>query len=121
MPVPPKQVEADTNQIMNAWGELAPDKTFAGMTLAQYKAKVKPSFDARTTITSLETQMTAALDARADADKVTLDLNQKVVKSVAGDVEFGEDSDLYEAMGYVRKSARKTGLTRKKTPPPPAK
>ena len=25
----------------------------------------------------------------------------------------GEDSDLYETMGYVRKSARKSGLTRK--------
>jgi hypothetical protein len=29
----------------------------------------------------------------------------------------GDDSALYEAMGYVRKSARKSGLTRKKNEP----
>ena len=31
-----------------------------------------------------------------------------------------EDGELFEAMGYVRKRERKSGLTRaKKTPPPP--
>ncbi len=37
-----------------------------------------------------------------------------VVNGIIGDPNFGPDSDLYEAMGYVRKSARKSGLTRKK-------
>jgi hypothetical protein len=37
-----------------------------------------------------------------------------VVNSVVGDVDFGPDSSLPEAMGYVRESERKTGLTRKK-------
>jgi hypothetical protein len=32
---------------------------------------------------------------------------------VTGDPAFGPDSSLYEAMGYVRKSERKSGLTRK--------
>ena len=43
-----------------------------------------------------------------------------MVNGVKGDPDFGEDSDLYEAMGYVRKSERKSGLTRKKKTPPPA-
>jgi hypothetical protein len=34
---------------------------------------------------------------------------QLVVNGVVSDLAFGPDSDLYEAMGYVRKS----GLTRK--------
>ncbi len=85
------------------------------------KAKVKPSFDARDTIAALEHQMTSAIDQREDADIETTRLATLVVNSVKGDPGFGEDSDLYEAMGYVRKSERKTGLTRKKTPPPPAK
>ena len=55
---------------------------------------------------------------RDDDDGVTNEAIQKVVKGVAGDADFGEDSDLYEAMGYVRKSERKSGLSRKKTPPP---
>ena len=38
-----------------------------------------------------------------------------------GDPNFGEDCNLYDAMGYVRKSERKTGLSRTKPTPPPAK
>jgi hypothetical protein len=38
---------------------------------------------------------------------------QLVVNGVVGDPTFGPDSALYEAMGYVRKSERKSGLTRK--------
>ena len=44
-----------------------------------------------------------------------------VVKGVVGDPAFGEDCDLYEAMGYVRKSERKSGLSRKKAATPAAK
>jgi hypothetical protein len=40
-------------------------------------------------------------------------LAQLVTNGVLGDPEAGPDSDLYEAMGYVRTSARKSGLTRK--------
>ena len=64
--------------------------------------------------------MTAALDTRDDADGVSADANQAVVKGVVGDPAFGDDSDLYEAMGYVRKSERKSGLSRKKKTTPPA-
>jgi hypothetical protein len=83
------------------------------MTLAQYQAKVKPSFDARTQIDNLNAQLTAALDTRDDADKVTADANQKVIKGVVGDPNYGDDSNLYEAMGYIRKSERASGLTKK--------
>jgi hypothetical protein len=118
MPTAPKQIEADINSITKGWEELAADKSFGGMTLAQYKAKVKASLDARGTIRSLDTQMTAAIDARDDADGESSKANQLVVNGVKGDPAFGEDSDLYEAMGYVRKSERKSGLTRKKSTPP---
>ena len=36
----------------------------------------------------------------------------RVVLGVRADPETGEDSALYEAMGYVRKSARRSGLKR---------
>ena len=103
-----------TSKIINAWQTLAPDATFAGMTLAQFTAKVQPTFDTRTAIGKLEAQTTSAHDARDAADTVTTQVNQLVVNAVKGDPAHGEDSDLYEAMGYVRKSARKSGLTRKK-------
>ena len=111
----PKQLADNTGKIVKAWSTLAPDATFAKMTLTQYQAAVKPSVDARNTLETLRTQITATEVARAKADVVTNPLNQQVVDSVKGDPAYGEDSDLYAAMGYVRKSARKSGLTRKKS------
>lgn len=118
MPNSPKQFGEDLQKVIDAWTTLASDKSFGGMTLEQFKTAVKPSFDTRATITTLENKMTQALDDRDDADKVSSPAQQLVVNGVKGDPAFGEDSDLYEAMGYVRKSERKSGLTRKKTPPP---
>ena len=109
----PKTVEDATNQILNAWQTLAPTATFAGLTLAQYQAKVQPSFDARTKIAALEDQTTSALDARDVADKTTNAVNLQVVNGVKGDPKYGDDSDLYDAMGYVRKSDRASGLSRR--------
>ena len=37
-----------------------------------------------------------------------------------GDPEYGDDSDLYDAMGYTRKSERQSGLSRKKLATPEA-
>jgi hypothetical protein len=113
MPSNPQSIAAGTNAIINAWTTLAPAASFGGMTLAQYKAKVQPSFDARTAIDGLNAQLTAAMDTRDDADGVTSDTNQKVIKGVVGDPNYGDDSNLYEAMGYVRKSERASGLTKK--------
>jgi hypothetical protein len=45
-----------------------------------------------------------------------------VREGVEGDQDFGPDHTLFEGMGFVRESVRKSGLTRKKaTPPPTAK
>lgn len=119
----PKDTGALLKAISDAWEKLAPAKKFAEMTLAEFKAKVQPSFDARTAIDALDTQMLKAIDDRDDADKVSVPAAQLVVNSVKGDPAYGDDSALYEAMGYVRKSERKSGLTKaKKTlPAPPAK
>jgi hypothetical protein len=92
----------------------APDKTFGGMTLAQFKAKVKPSFDTREELRALESQTQAKQIERDNADEESLRVTQLAVNGVIGDPEEGPDSDLYEAFGYTRKSQRKTGLTRKK-------
>jgi len=44
------------------------------------------------------------------------DKRSKFGMGVAGDPNFGNDSPLYGAMGFVRKSNRASGLTRKSTP-----
>lgn len=107
--------------VLQAWKDLRPDKSFAGMTLAQFTAKVQPSLDARAQIDTLNNQLTAAADQRDDADVESLKQVLLVVNAVKGDPAEGEDGELYEAMGYVRKSERKSGLTQKaKTTPAPA-
>ena len=116
----PAEVEGTITDITNAWTALALTASFGGMTLAQYQAAVKPSLDARTAITALEEQMTNAITAREKADAASEPINQIVVKGVVGNVAYGDDCALYEAMGYIRKSQHKTGLTRKTKAPPAA-
>jgi hypothetical protein len=109
----PGKVEADTNAILKAWGQFAPAATFGGMTLAQYTTKVQPSLDARGEISTRETEIKSWADKRDDADVATTVANAAVIKGIVGDVSYGDNSDLYEACGYVRKSERRSGLTRK--------
>ena len=120
----PGQVEQDTNAILKAWGTLAPTATFGGMTLQQYTAKVQPSLDARSQISTHEQGIKSWTDKRDDVDVDTEAANGLVIKGIVGDVNYGDNSDLYEACGYIRKSEKKSGLTRKaaaaaakKTPP----
>jgi len=110
----PGKIEADTNAILKAWGKFAPTASFGGMTLLQYTAKVQPSMAARGEISTRETEIASWTDKRDDADVITVDTNALVIKGIVGDVAYGDNSDLYEACGYVRKSERQSGLTRKK-------
>ena len=110
----PKETEVRIGKVESAWARLAADATFAKMSLTQFRNKIKSSLDARTRIAELETELTDALNTRANADKANLPIVQQVVKAVAGDVDYGTDSSLWEEMGFVRDSEKKTGLTRKK-------
>jgi len=109
----PKDNKAKIDQVVNAWETLAQTHSFGGMTLAEFKAAVQPSQAARDALKTLDDQVTAAMNARDMADQVSLNKVQLAVNGVVGDPAFGPDSDLYEAMGYVRESERKSGLTRK--------
>lgn len=116
MPKAPKNTGIRLNRIINAWEEQAPTAKFSGMTLALFKEAVKASFDHRETVASCEEAASAARVSRNNADAESNDLADKVVNSVKGDPNFGEDSPLYRAFGYVLKSERATGLTRKRKP-----
>ncbi len=114
MPSNPLQIESKIKDITNAWESLRPTKTFAGLSLEQFKLKIKPSADARATIADLDNQLIAAHAQRDTEDKKSLAAALLVVNSVKGDPDEGEDGALYEAMGYVRKSDYKSGLHREK-------
>ena len=101
------------NQLLKGWQDHAPDKSFGGMTLAEFKVKVKPSFDARESIEAAKSQWKDGQNRLANSDVETLRLTQRVVNAIKGDPDMGDDSSLYEAAGYVRRSERKSGLGRK--------
>jgi hypothetical protein len=109
----PKENGEKIAAVLKAWEDLRPTKSFAGMTLEQFTAKVQPSLDERAEIDTLNNKLIAAADRRDDADKESLKQVGLVVNAVKGDVTEGEDGELYEAMGYVRKSERASGKTNK--------
>jgi hypothetical protein len=116
----PKDNEEKINRTLNAWKSEAADKSFGGMTVVQFETEIAPSFTARRNLADLDAQRDRESNARDDADEHSLSKCDLIVAGVVGDPNFGPDSSLYEAMGYTRKSERKSGLTRKKdsTPPP---
>lgn len=113
MAIASKSSYEKTQTVRSGWKDLRPNKSFAGLTLDQYTQAIMPSETARATIARLENELTAAQNQRDDADAAGLTLALRVVNAVKADAEEGEDGELYEAMGYVRKSERRTGLSRK--------
>ena len=114
----PSAAYARLDTFVSAWRKLRPTKAFAGLTVDQFETqKMTPCRTARTTIVDLENQITGALNRRDDLDQAALEAMALIVNAVKGDPAEGENGDLYEAMGFVRKSERKSGLARKKTTP----
>lgn len=119
-----RNFEERLRQVLVAWRTLRPDKSFSGMAVDQFEQRLQPSFDARAGLNRLKAEMAAAQDNRVKADRESLRVLNLVVNAVKGDPEEGEDSQLYEAFGYVRKSDRRSGLIRRRkgtepiAPPP---
>ena len=99
--------------IRAAWKEIAPQESFAGMSLEQFETASEAPLRLRRDIQLQERQLEGLKADRALSDTAAARLLELVVSSVKGTPSFGSDSPLYRAMGYVRRSERKTGLTRK--------
>jgi hypothetical protein len=115
----PKRVAGKLQKVVDAWETLRPSKSFAGMTLEQFKVRVQPSLATRSQLMTLRSQATDNLTQRHQSDDASLEAAQMVVNSIKGDIEEGENGSLYAAMGYVTRNARRSGLTRKGLTTPP--
>ena len=115
----PQQNEDIYTDIAEPWEKIAPLAVFSGMTLPQFKDIIQPSVDARKKIKSLDIQTTTEIVARNNADVVTLAGCHKAVNGVKSHPDFGENSPLYKAMGYVPTDERKSGLVRATAQPAP--
>jgi len=99
--------------VMKAWENLRPEKSFAGLTLDEYKRIVQPSLDSRARIAQLEALLVAERARRDAEDRVAMPTTRRVVDSVMGDPKEGADGALYEAMGFVRENEIRRGLVRR--------
>ena len=113
----PKENEIKYNRFLNALTTLAPDKIFGGVKLGELVAQTGKSDLPRTDLLRLKDEEMQAEAARGSADAATMKMCEMIKNGVVADPEFGDDSALYEALGYIRKSNRRSGLTRKKGDP----
>ena len=114
MPNPPKEVVVKITMTLQAWSNLRPEKSFGGLTLDQCKEAVKASLDVRAEIAEAEGKLQSATARRVAVDEASMEIVRRVVNGVKADPEEGEDGQLYAAMGFVRKSHRSSGLTRRR-------
>jgi hypothetical protein len=99
--------------LTNIWTELRPTKTFAGMTLEQFKAAVGPSLDARVRLENARKEVDEAIIARDNADRQSTVIADRLAAAFVAEEEEGYNGVLYAKLGYVRKANRKSGLTRR--------
>ena len=116
----PNRTVDRAGQVSTAWQQHAPAASFAGMALDQFREKIGQSQTARNKVAQIEADLRGAIAARANADLVTRDTVALVVNSIKGNPDFGPNSELYRACGYVAYGERASGLTRRSTVPEPA-
>ena len=114
MPMSSKDALVKMDDVAHAWSKLRPGKSFAGLTLEQFLAAIKPSHDVRDEIAESEVRLQSSQARRATTDEESLKIVQRIVNAVKADPEEGDDGELYVAMGYVRRRDRKSGLTQRK-------
>ncbi len=113
-----KSVREKCDKMNDAWFEGAKSASFNGIAQADFQTEVEACAAKDAEIADLRAELNMKIDARDDAYVTLNDKRSKVGQGVAGDPAYGDDSPLYGAMGFVRKSEKKSGLTRKTKPTP---
>lgn len=115
MAVQVKKIRERVLRIQNAWNEGA-------ASVDEFRNTKKSDFDARIAaagvvdneVEDLRTRLSMKLDEQADGYSGLEDDGVDIAEGVRGHKDFGRDSELYGAMGFVRASERRSGLTHKK-------
>ena len=111
-----KKVREACNKMNDAWLEGAPSAKFNGIAQDAFQADIEAAAADDAAIADLRSELNMKIDVRDDKYKALDQKRSKIGQGVAGDPAYGDDSPLYGAMGFVRKSEKKSGLTRKKKP-----
>ena len=113
-----KVVNDEITHLITNWTTLAKDASLGGSTLADFQALVQPSFDARSKIAELESELKEQLQEREAADDKSHAEYLRIVNAIRSDKKFGSNSGLYKALGYIPDESRASGLHRKGAPAP---
>jgi len=108
---------AKINLIMNAWEQVAPGATFGGKSLQQFKTAMAPALESQARVAALLAELEGERQKFQINSDICYRIATQMASSVKGDGEYGDDCPLYSAMGYVRRSNRKSGLKRKAQAP----
>lgn len=112
-----KEIRARVIKINDAWAEGAADVTFGGVKQSGFQAAITAAAAIENEIADLEAQIKIK-QAERDEQYSALEASSVMVRNgVVGDPTYGDDSPIYGAMGFIRKSERASGLTRKKKTP----
>ena len=97
----------------DAWKEGAPDVEFMDVSQTELNTKITNIETKEQTLDDLRAQVKMLEDEISDDYGELDDTIIDVGNGVRGSKAYGDDSPLYGAMGFVRKSDRASGLTRK--------
>jgi hypothetical protein len=109
-----KRIKEQSNIMSSGWKEGAAATEFNGITLVDFDADRAAAQTSEDEVSALEAQLKIKKDVRDGLYEALEVKRVKVGRGVAGHKDFGDDSEAYGAMGFVRKSERKSGLTFKK-------
>ena len=101
------------DDIRLVWKKQAPDAVFAGKTLADLEAALAASQESGENVSVLALARSAAQKTRDEEQSALNHLLVLVTHGVRSHPDHGEDSALYRSMGFVPKSERRSGLTRR--------
>jgi len=118
MSVPIKRIRERVTQMNDGWAQGAPTADFGGISQTQFDTKIKAAAAADQEIDELEAALTLKKQSRDGLYAALHEDSVKILAGLKGDPAYGDDHPLVDAMGFVRESNRKTGLTRKKESKP---
>ena len=111
----PKTV-ARAELVQAAWKNQAPEEIFGGLGLEDHKVALAGVRKAETQVEALEVALKGARELRDDRVVELALINRKVYHGVLGHPDYGDDCATLAQMGYVRRSKRASGLTRRELP-----
>lgn len=112
-----KNARERDERFVNSWQENSPDKEWAGMTLAAFKAEGKAIKDKENEIAASEAHTKALKIERDNMISHHMETCDYVAADAEGNRGFGPDSALYGGFGYIRKSEKKRGGRKPKPTP----